>query len=138
MAVDPARSKQMSLVRSRDTKPELAVRSALHSAGLRYRLHDRSLPGVPDIVFPSRRIALFVHGCFWHRHDGCAAARVPKSRLDFWVPKLTANAVRDQKHEAALKALGWKVIVIWECESKEQEKLQALARRIRRQKVQKR
>lgn len=79
--VDPARSAQMALVRGRDTKPEIRVRKALHAAGLRYRLHDKKLPGSPDLVFPGRRIALFVHGCFWHRHPGCVAARLPKSRL---------------------------------------------------------
>lgn len=135
MEVDPARSRQMSLVRGRDTKPEIRVRKALHAEGLRYRLHDASLPGKPDLIFPSRRIAVFVHGCFWHRHEGCAAARLPKSRLDFWLPKLSGNAARDQKNAAALKALGWKVLVIWECESQDPGKLKGLARKIRSYKV---
>ncbi len=81
--VDPARSAQMALMRSRDTKPEMRVRKVLHASGLRYRLHDRRLPGAPDLVFPGRRLVLFVHGCFWHQHPGCAGARMPKSRLDF-------------------------------------------------------
>lgn len=128
----------MSLVRGRDTKPELRVRKALHAEGLRYRLHDASLPGKPDLTFPSRRIALFVHGCFWHRHEGCPAARLPKSRSDFWIPKLTGNAARDQRNAAALRALGWRVLVIWECESSDPKKLHALARRIRSHKIRER
>lgn len=125
--IDPARSAQMALVRGRDTKPEMRVRKALHAAGLRYRLHDRRLPGAPDLVFPSRRLALFVHGCFWHQHPGCAAARMPKSRLDFWKPKLTGNAERDARHHMALEDLGWTVMVIWECETSSPAALAALA-----------
>lgn len=132
MSTDPARSAQMALIRSRDTKPELRVRSALHRAGLRYRLHDRSLPGAPDLLFPSRRIALFVHGCFWHRHEGCPAARLPKSRQDFWFPKLDGNVARDARKAAELNALGWKVIVIWECQTQDALTLARLASRIRR------
>ncbi|HWI81516.1 very short patch repair endonuclease [Ramlibacter sp.] len=131
MAVDPARSAQMALVRSKDTKPEMRVRRALHAAGLRYVLHDRRLPGAPDLVFPSRGVALFVHGCFWHRHENCVAARLPKSRLDFWGPKLAANAERDQRQERQLAALGWTVIVVWECETKSAERLERLATQIR-------
>lgn len=112
------RSAQMALIRGKDTKPELRVRRALHAAGLRYVLHDNRLPGTPDLVFPSRRVALFVHGCFWHRHAGCPANRLPKSRLDFWESKLNGNAARDLKQQAALKDLGWAVIVVWECETK--------------------
>jgi len=130
-AVDPARSAQMALVRSRDTKPELRVRKALHAAGLRYRLHDRRLPGFPDLVFPGRRIALFVHGCFWHRHPGCAAARLPKSRREFWEPKLAGNVERDKRTQAALVALGWMVMVIWECETRDPATLARLAENIR-------
>jgi DNA mismatch endonuclease (patch repair protein) len=129
--IDPARSAQMSLVRSRDTKPEMRVRQALHATGLRYRLHDRRLPGSPDLVFPSRRIVVFVHGCFWHRHEGCAAARMPKSRLEFWEPKLEGNVARDRKQRTALEALGWTVMVVWECETKDPMVLRSLAGRIR-------
>lgn len=129
--VDPARSAQMSLVRGRDTKPEMRVRKALHAAGLRYRLHDRRLPGAPDLVFPSRRVALFVHGCFWHRHPGCAAARLPKSRLDFWKPKLAGNVERDKRNQQALEALGWTVLVIWECETRDPARLADLRKHIR-------
>lgn len=116
--VSPERSAQMALVRNSNTKPELLVRRALHRAGLRYRLHVKRLPGKPDIVFPSRQLVIFVHGCFWHRHPDpkCQLARLPKSRLEFWKPKLEGNSIRDQKNRATLEALGWYVIVIWECE----------------------
>ncbi len=131
MAVDPARSAQMALIRARDTKPELRVRKALHAAGLRYRLHDRRLPGVPDLVFPTRRLALFVHGCFWHQHPGCTAARMPKSRLDFWQPKLDGNVARDAVKQSELQARGWRVRVIWECETRSPEALAALIAEIK-------
>ena len=117
----------MALVRSRVTKPEMRVRRALHAAGLRYRLHDRRLPGSPDLVFPSRRIAFFVHGCFWHRHVGCAAARLPKTRLEFWEPKLSGNVSRDQRQREVLEASGWTVLVVWECETRDLVALDALA-----------
>lgn len=133
MAADPARSAQMALIRSRDTKPEMRVRKVLHAAGLRYRLHDRRLPGVPDLVFPSRRVALFVHGCFWHQHPGCKAARMPKSRLDFWGPKLMGNATRDARHLVELEASGWTPLVIWECETRDPQHLAALVTRIRKE-----
>ncbi len=116
--VDPARSAQMARVRGKDTKPELKVRRALHAAGLRFRLQARDLPGRPDIVFRSRRIAIFVHGCFWHRHPdpSCKLTRTPKSRLDFWEPKFEANVARDARDQAALREQGWTAIVIWECD----------------------
>ncbi|MEP9350215.1 very short patch repair endonuclease [Xanthobacter sp. KR7-225] len=116
--VDPARSAQMARVRGKDTKPELKVRRALHAAGLRFRLQARDLPGRPDIVFRSRRIAIFVHGCFWHRHrdPACKLTRAPKSRLNFWGPKFDANVARDERNQAALREQGWTVIVIWECD----------------------
>lgn len=115
--VSPERSAQMARIKGRDTGPEMCVRRALHSAGLRFRLHDRRLPGTPDIILPSRGIAIFVHGCFWHRHPdpSCKLARLPKTRLDFWIPKLEANRHRDLRHEAALRASGWEVRTIWEC-----------------------
>lgn len=131
MTIDPARSAQMARVRSRDTKPEMRVRRAVHAAGLRYRLHDRRLPGTPDLVFPSRRIVLFVHGCFWHRHPNCDAARLPKTRRDFWLPKLAGNVTRDKRQRRELVKLGWKVLVAWECETKNPHRLAALARKIR-------
>jgi DNA mismatch endonuclease (patch repair protein) len=120
----------MALIRGRDTKPEMRVRQALHAAGLRFRLHDRRLPGTPDLVFPGRRIALFVHGCFWHRHPGCRAARLPKSRVDFWEPKLSGNVERDARQRVELEALGWTVMVVWECETHHPNMLTELANRI--------
>ncbi|NVN37729.1 very short patch repair endonuclease [Komagataeibacter swingsii] len=117
--VSPERSAQMALVKGKNTKPELRVRRALHAAGFRYRLHDKSLPGHPDIVFRSRKTVIFVHGCFWHRHSdpNCKLARLPKSRLEFWEPKLDANAARDRRNKALLEEAGWKVITIWECQT---------------------
>ena len=118
----------MSLVRATNTKPELKVRSAVHRLGFRYKLHVSNLPGKPDLVFPKLHKVLFVHGCFWHRHSRCSLARLPKSRLDFWVPKLTANRERDIRNAARLRRAGWKVCVIWECElskgDKAKQKLQ--------------
>lgn len=110
----------MALVRGRDTKPELRVRRALHAAGLRYRLHARELPGKPDLVFRSRRIVIFVHGCFWHQHPdpGCRLARMPKSRQAFWGPKLNGNRLRDERNRVALEQIGWCVIEVWECRTK--------------------
>lgn len=118
--IDPARSAQMSLVRGKDTKPELRVRRALHAAGLRYRLQAKGLPGKPDLVFRGRRIVIFVHGCFWHQHPSpdCRLARMPKSRLDFWGPKLRGNRQRDERVKGVLESQGWRVIEVWECETK--------------------
>lgn len=110
------RSEIMGRVRSRDTKPELLVRTLVHAMGYRYRLHAKDLPGKPDLVFRPRRKVIFVHGCFWHRHSGCSLARLPKSREDFWLPKLEANRQRDIKTERMLHDSKWKVLTIWECE----------------------
>ena len=117
-ATDRARSAQMALVRARDTKPEMRVRRALHTAGLRYRLHVKDLPGRPDVVFRTRRLVVFIHGCFWHQHPdkSCRLARMPKSRKEFWVPKLMANRARDARVKAELEGEGWSVLEIWECE----------------------
>ncbi len=117
------RSEIMGRVRARDTKPEMVVRRAVHAMGYRYRLHAKDLPGKPDLVFRSRKKVLFVHGCFWHRHPGCALARLPKSRQDFWTPKLNANRQRDMKSERSLKDAGWGVLTIWECELDGTDKL---------------
>jgi DNA mismatch endonuclease (patch repair protein) len=125
------RSRTMRAVRSRDTGPEMIVRRFLHAAGLRFRLHDRRLPGVPDLVFPGRRIALFVHGCFWHQHPSCPAASRPRSRTDYWSQKLDGNVARDERQRLALEAAGWKVLAIWECETRSQAALESLADRIR-------
>jgi DNA mismatch endonuclease (patch repair protein) len=112
------RSARMALVRGKDTKPELVVRRLVHGMGYRYRLHSASLPGKPDLVFPGRRKVIFVHGCFWHRHpsSSCKLARMPKSRLEFWLPKLEGNRLRDERNQRELKKQGWKVLSIWECQ----------------------
>lgn len=108
----------MAKVKSKDTRPEMVVRRLLFSLGYRYQIHDRSLPGSPDIVFKRKKKAIFVHGCFWHRHDGCPLARLPKSRLDFWIPKLEGNRERDARKLLQLESQGWESLVIWECELK--------------------
>ena len=112
----------MQRVKGKDTKPEKLVRSLLHRLGYRFRLHRKDLPGTPDIVFPSRRLVLFVHGCFWHGH-GCRIGQLPKSRLEYWRPKIAANRDRDQRQEAALSAAGWRVAVVWQCELVDQANL---------------
>lgn len=113
------RSERMARIKAKDTKPELAVRRLVHRMGFRYRLHVRDLPGHPDLVFRSRRKVIFVHGCFWHRHE-CHLGRLPKSRLDFWKTKLDANARRDKTVEKQLADLGWQVLIVWECEVKDE------------------
>lgn len=119
------RSWNMSQIRCRDTKPERVVRSVLHRIGARFRLHRKDLPGCPDIVLPKYRLAVLVHGCFWHRHPGCKYAYTPKSRVEFWHGKFEATVKRDQKTYRRLRALGWAVSVIWECETRDAEKLAA-------------
>lgn len=119
-SISPAlRSEIMSRVRSKDTRPEMIVRRMLHKAGYRYRLHVASLPGKPDLVFIGRRKAIFVHGCFWHMHEGCARARVPKSRVEFWTEKLRANKERDERNLIELRRQGWSVLIVWECQLEE-------------------
>ncbi len=113
----------MSRIRRQDTKPEMIVRRLLHSRGYRYRLHCGELPGRPDLVFPGRRKVIFVHGCFWHRHENCALARMPKSRLEFWQPKLEDNRDRDRRKLGELEALGWTALVVWECELRDPARL---------------
>lgn len=119
------RSARMARVRSRDSNAEMIVRRLVHSMGFRYRLHDRSLPGSPDLVFRSRRKVIFVHGCFWHRHPdvSCKLARMPKSRLDFWQPKLHGNRDRDLRNQTDLGNLGWQFTVVWECQLRNKEQL---------------
>lgn len=116
----------MSGIRGKDTKPEMAVRKALHAAGFRFRLHRRDLPGAPDVVLPGRHVAVFVHGCFWHRHAGCHYAKLPATRPEFWKAKLEGNAERDERNVGALRAHGWRVLVVWECAVRERETLSAL------------
>jgi DNA mismatch endonuclease, patch repair protein len=111
------RSALMSRIRSKDTQPEMAVRRLVHALGYRYVLHDTRLPGKPDLVFPSRRKAIFVHGCFWHGHT-CALASKPKSNAAYWSEKIAGNKARDQRHRRALKVLGWQVLVVRECETR--------------------
>lgn len=110
------RSLRMSLVRGKDTQPELVLRKALHCKGYRYRLHVRALPGTPDLVFSSRGRVLFVHGCFWHRHAGCKLARLPKSRISFWKRKLEGNRARDKQNQKRLNRIGWRYMTVWECQ----------------------
>ena len=111
----------MAGIRGRDTVPEHAVRSVAHRMGLRFRLHRKDLPGRPDLIFPRHRLAVFVHGCFWHRHEGCRYAYMPKSRVEFWKEKFSGNVVRDRRNEEALRNLGWQVLTIWECETRNVE-----------------
>lgn len=114
--VKEKRSNVMSRIRSKNTKPEKILRSELHKAGLRFRIHRNDLPGKPDIVFPSAKIAVFVHGCFWHCHENCINGRMPKSNIEYWQPKLARNVERDKMNIGDLKKLKWKVVVIWECD----------------------
>jgi len=131
--VSPAtRSRIMASVRGQNTAPELVVRRALHSAGLRYRLHDNRLPGKPDIVFATRKLAMFVHGCFWHRCPHCKnGAKSVGSNKGYWLPKLARNAVRDKKVQRRLRSMGWKVRVIWECQTKDVPTLNRIVRSVR-------
>ena len=117
------RSERMARIRSRDTQPEIRVRKLLFGMGYRYRLQDGSLPGKPDIVFPSRRKIVFVHGCFWHRHENCPLARIPKSRKSFWLGKLESNRLRGGGGRSALRRAGWSVATVWECELGNTERL---------------
>lgn len=120
------RSRLMARIRGKDTAPERRVRRTAHALGLRFRLHRRDLPGTPDMVLPKRRIALFVHGCFWHQHAGCRKAQRPQTRPDYWAAKFRANAERDAQAAAALAATGWRVVVLWECETEDAEGLRRL------------
>jgi DNA mismatch endonuclease (patch repair protein) len=115
------RSEIMSAVRSKNTKAELLVRSYLWSHGIRYRIHYKYLPGKPDIAIPRYKLAIFIHGCFWHGHDGCQRGRLPKSRLEYWEPKIKANKSRDCRIEEELAEIGWRQLVIWECQLRTQK-----------------
>lgn len=116
------RSWLMSRIKGANTKPEIAVRSLLYRMGYRFRLHRRDLPGTPDIVLPGRTAVVFVHGCFWHGH-ACKRAKMPKTREDYWAQKIDANRRRDARKRRQIKALGWKVVVVWECETKKPDEL---------------
>ncbi|MCY2968641.1 MAG: DNA mismatch endonuclease Vsr [Planctomycetota bacterium] len=122
------RSYVMSCVRSKNSVPELAVRRLLHRLGFRFRLHQTNLPGTPDIVLTRHRVVVFVHGCFWHRHPGCPNTRTPKSRVTFWRKKFEANIERDRIARSRLRRAGWRVLVVWECQSKKS----GLASRVKR------
>ena len=114
-----ARSRNMAAIKSKNTKPEIAVRKNLHALGYRFRLHRKDLPGKPDIVLPKYKTVIFVNGCFWHQHKGCNYSRLPKTNIDFWKRKLEGNTQRDKLKQSKLKDMGWKVINIWECQTKE-------------------
>ena len=117
----------MARVKGKNTKPELLVRHALHALGYRFRLHRGNLPGRPDIVLPKYRTAIFVHGCFWHRHPGCSKATTPKTRTDFWQDKFETNIARDRRNVVALEDDGWQVLTVWECETRQ---IEGLGRRL--------
>lgn len=120
------RSRMMAGIRGKDTKPEMLVRQALFAGGLRFRLHRRDLPGAPDIALPGRKVAIFVHGCFWHRHERCRYAKLPATRSEFWKAKLEGNVERDERAIEALRAMGWRVLIVWECAIRDKEKLSLL------------
>ena len=116
--VSERRSRNMSAIKSKNTKPEIKVRKVLHSMGYRFRLHSKDLPGSPDIVLPKFKTVIFVHGCFWHRHENCKYASTPKTRQEFWNKKFKENINRDNLNQANLSLKGWKIIIIWECQLK--------------------
>ena len=129
--VDKAtRSRMMAGIGPANTRPELLVRRYLHARGFRYRIHPRELPGKPDLLLPRYNVALFVHGCFWHRHPGCRFATHPGTRVEFWMKKFEENVARDKRKAAKLRRLGWRVLTIWECQAAKPAKLVALANRI--------
>jgi DNA mismatch endonuclease, patch repair protein len=113
----------MRCVQSVDTKPELLVRSLLHRLGFRFRIHDHRLPGTPDIVLQKYHTVIFVHGCFWHRHKNCKRASTPSSRTDYWLPKFERSVLRDRVNQRQLRRIGWKVIIVWECQTKNIDQL---------------
>lgn len=119
----------MAAIRSKHMKPEIAVRSIAHRLGYRFRLHRRDLPGVPDLVFPGLKKIIFVHGCFWHQHKGCPEGRLPKSRIEYWGPKLSRNIERDAEHLAALRKQGWRALTLWECDITKGAKIEKTIRR---------
>ncbi|WP_353231139.1 very short patch repair endonuclease [Pseudomonas helleri] len=124
-----SRSDIMRAVKRANTAPEIIVRQVLHALGIRFRLHRRDLPGSPDVVLPRFRTVIFVHGCFWHRHPDCRYTTTPKTRQEYWLPKFAANIERDLRKEAQLQALGWRVLLVWECETKQREELTLRLRR---------
>ena len=119
--VSEQRSRNMSAIKSKNTKPEIKVRKVLHSMGYRFRLHRKDLPGSPDIVLPKYKTVIFVHGCFWHRHKNCKYASTPKTRQEFWEAKFRENINRDKLNQENLSSKGWKIIILWECEIKDKD-----------------
>ena len=119
--VSEQRSRNMSAIKSKNTKPEIKVRKVLHSMGYRFRLHRKDLPGSPDIVLPKYKTVIFVHGCFWHRHENCKYASTPKTRQEFWEAKFRENINRDKLNQENLSSNGWKIIIVWECEIKDKD-----------------
>ena len=120
-SVSEQRSRNMSAIKSKNTKPEIRVRKILHSMGYRFRLHSKDLPGSPDIVLPKYKTVIFVHGCFWHRHENCKYASTPKTRQEFWEAKFRENINRDKLNQENLSLKGWKIIIVWECEIKDKD-----------------
>ncbi len=123
------RSAIMSRIKSKDSKPELIVRKLTHSMGFRYRLHGKNLPGNPDLVFPKYKKVIFVHGCFWHGHEGCKRATLPSTNVEFWKKKISGNVVRDKNNYEKIKSIGWNYLIIWQCETKK-SLLEGLANKI--------
>lgn len=130
LSSDEVRSKIMRAVPRENTSPERRVRQFLHKNGRRFRLHNKDLPGTPDIVLPRYGAVIFVHGCFWHRHGGCAKATTPRTRQEFWKDKFARNVERDAHNEKALRALGWKVLTVWECEARSEDRLKVKLRSV--------
>ena len=127
--VSEQRSRNMSAIKSKNTKPEIAVRKLLHSMGYRFRLHRKDLPGSPDIVLAKYKTVIFVHGCFWHRHENCKYASIPKTRKEFWEKKFQANVKRDLEIQEKIKNIGWKYVLIWECEARNIESIEEKIKR---------
>lgn len=121
------RSRMMSRIRSKNTKPEVSLRHAMHQRGFRYRLHSAKLVGRPDLIFPKHRAVVFVHGCFWHRHESCKLASTPSTRPEFWAKKFSDNVMRDKNVKHRLEGDGWRVAVVWECVLKRPERLEFAA-----------
>lgn len=129
--VSPAvRSRMMSGIKGKNSQPEILIRRMLFGAGYRFRLHRRDLPGTPDIVMPSRKVAIFVHGCFWHAHEGCKYFKIPGTRPEFWIAKLQSNVTRDKSSVGRLTSMGWRVLCVWECATRDPETFQSLRQRM--------
>ncbi|KIX14534.1 very short patch repair endonuclease [Dethiosulfatarculus sandiegensis] len=125
----------MQRVKSKDTSPEMKVRRLIHGMGYRYRLHCKELPGKPDLVFPRLKKIIFVHGCFWHRHNGCKYAKIPQTNQDYWLPKLAGNETRDLTNQKKLCDLGWSVLIVWECQTKDTASLTEILREFLEEKI---